>query len=153
MKIQIASTFLILLFLDLKVQCQANIDFNTRLSAIVSTAQSGDTNRVKYEIDPLVMDYFQFVDSIDQVKFKNSGYRIQLISFSGPGAKESATKCQTDFLKLHNETASYTKWDYPNWVVRIGDFRTKLEALEFHLRIREFFPASYIVADEIMVKY
>lgn len=115
--------------------------------------KSEDSTRVSYKIDPMVERYLEFTDSIDQAKLKNSGYRIQIISFSGPGAKENATKSQTDFLKLYDKTSSYTKWDYPNWVVRVGDFRTKLEALEFHLRIRELYPASYIVTDEINVKY
>jgi hypothetical protein len=109
--------------------------------------------RISYTMEGKVERYLSFTDSLDRAKLKNTGYRIQIYSNSGPAAKETAIKQQSEFLKLHEKTPSYTKWSYPNWVVRVGDFRTKLEALEMHLAIRELYPASFIISDEIVVKY
>lgn len=109
--------------------------------------------RVTYEITGLTARYLEFTDSLDSKKLKNEGYRIQIYSNSGSIARENAVKQQSEFLKLYQATPSYRKWSYPNWVVRVGDFRTKLEALEFHLAIRELYPASFIIGDEIVVKY
>ena len=129
-------------------------NLSTEASNIIREAKK-DTiiPRVQYQIDGLTLRYLEFTDSLDSVKLKNQGYRIQIYSNSGPAAKENAVKQQSEFLKMHQTTPSYTKWSYPNWVVRVGDFRTKLEALEFHLAIRELYPASFIIGDEIVVKY
>ena len=97
-------------------------------------------------------EYFILMDSIDSKTSKNSGYRIQVFSSSGPNAKKDALQSQSDFLKIYRDYPSYTKWNYPNWVVRLGDYRTQLEAMEFHNEITSLFPASFIVKDEINVQ-
>lgn len=127
---------------------------NTEAPIIIREAKK-DTiiPRVQYQIDGLTSRYLEFTDSLDSEKLKSQGYRIQIYSNSGPAARENAVTQQSAFLKKHQSTPSYTKWSYPNWVVRVGDFRTKLEALEFHLAIRELYPASFIIGDEIVVKY
>lgn len=91
------------------------------------------------------------MDSIDAVQAKTFGYRIQIFSGSGPEAKQLALKQQSDFLKLYSEHSAYTNWDYPNWVVRLGDYRSHLEALEFHDEIKAIYPASFIVKDQINI--
>lgn len=127
---------------------------NKTLPAVgAQAAKDTISERISYTMDGKVERYLSFTDSLDRAKLKNTGYRIQIYSNSGPAAKEAAVKQQSEFLKLHEKTPSYTKWSYPNWVVRVGDFRTKLEALEMHLAIRELYPASFIISDEIVVKY
>lgn len=100
-------------------------------------------------IDPELLRYTTMMDSIDAVQVKTFGYRIQIYSGSGPEAKQIALKQQSDFLKLYSDHSAYTNWDYPNWVVRLGDYRNHLEALEFHDEIKAIFPASFIVKDQI----
>jgi len=97
--------------------------------------------------------YMQMMDSIDAKELKTTGFRIQIYSGAGPNAKKYALDTQSEFLKLYPDYPSYTKWNYPNWVVRLGDYRTRLEALEFHEEIKEQYPASFIMKDEINVEY
>lgn len=96
--------------------------------------------------------YLQMMDSIDSITLKSVGYRIQVFSSSGPNARKDALQSQSDFLKVYRDYPSYTKWNYPNWVVRLGDYRTHLEAMEFHNEITSLFPASFIVKDEINIR-
>lgn len=110
-------------------------------------------DKLHYVMTDQVEKYLILTDSLDKNEHSKPGYRIQIYSNSGPSARENAIKEQSKFLTLHQETSSYTKWSYPNWCVRVGDFRTKLEALEFHLAIRELYPASFIISDEIEVEY
>lgn len=110
-------------------------------------------DKLVYEMSEQVEAYLKLTDSLDRAQHIKPGYRIQIYSNSGPSARENAVKEQSKFLNLHQEIPSYTKWSYPNWCVRVGDFRTKLEALEFHLAIRELYPASFIMSDEIEVDY
>lgn len=147
--------FGIILMVGLSLSTIAQEDNLSKEAAIIARETVKDTviPRVQYQIDGLTSRYLEFTDSLDREKLKNQGFRIQIYSNSGPAARENAVKQQSEFLKLHQTTPSYTKWSYPNWVVRVGDFRTKLEALEFHLAIRELYPASFIIGDEILVKY
>jgi hypothetical protein len=106
---------------------------------------------VELNMDPTLERYIGLMDSLDQKTLKARGYRIQIFSASGPNARKDALQKQAEFLKLYSQGAAYTKWNYPNWVVRLGDFRTHLEAMEFHHEIRQLYPASFIVTDEIKV--
>ncbi|MEQ9188246.1 MAG: hypothetical protein RLP15_10970 [Cryomorphaceae bacterium] len=111
---------------------------------------------VQIDSSSLVMDrdmhrYLKMMDSLDVKTMTSRGYRIQIFSAAGPNARKIALEKQAEFLKLYSDGIAYTKWNYPNWVVRLGDFRTHLSALEFHHEIREIYPASFIVKDEIKV--
>lgn len=98
-------------------------------------------------------EFIALMDSVDSKEMKAAGYRIQLFSASGPNARKQALQSQTEVLTLYGTIPSYTKWSYPNWVVRVGDFRTRLEAMELHVELREKYPASFIIQDEINVDY
>jgi len=112
---------------------------------------SGTETLVSVHMERELERYLGLMDSLDLQRLKTYGYRIQIFSSSGPSAKKDALKSQSDFLKLYRDHPSYTSWDYPNWVVRLGDYRTHLRAHEFHDEIKELYPASFIVKDEIKV--
>jgi hypothetical protein len=99
--------------------------------------------------DNKVSDYLQLMDSLDQKTLIREGYRIQLYSKSGPGARELTYKQQAEFLSLYRTYPSYVKWNSPNWVLSVGDFRTRLEAAKFREEFKVQYPASFIIADEI----
>lgn len=108
---------------------------------------------VVYKVQPELRAYLAMMDSLDAKGLKSYGYRIQLFSASGANAKKNALQSQSAFLQVYGSMPSYTLWSYPNWVVRVGDFRTRLEALEFHMEIRERYPASFIIKDEVVLEY
>ncbi|MBC7758257.1 MAG: SPOR domain-containing protein, partial [Phormidesmis sp. FL-bin-119] len=56
------------------------------------------------------------------------GFRVQI--FSGLG-REQAYAEQTRFKSLYPNITSYVSYTQPNYRVRVGDFRTKLEAQKF----------------------
>lgn len=101
------------------------------------------------KLDPKIARYVAMMDSLDAKGVKSQGYRIQLFSASGPNSQTLARKTQSEFISMFAQVPSYTKWSSPSWVVRIGDFRTRLEALEMHQRVQEAYPASFITTDEI----
>lgn len=78
-----------------------------------------------------------------------SGFRIQIFYGSGPGSKTEARTIQSEYVKNYPEIPSYLVFQTPNFKIRVGDFRTRLEA-EQHLRlIEEEFPNAFIVKDNI----
>jgi hypothetical protein len=44
---------------------------------------------------------------------------------------------------------AYEKYDQPNFNIRVGNFRTKLEAYKFLKQVQPEFPTAFIVQDEI----
>lgn len=89
----------------------------------------------------------QLLDTLAVLDIPVPGYRIQL-SF---GKKEEINALRTEFLKAYPETGAYLSWLQPNFRLRVGDFRTRIEAERFKHEIQEMFPNCYIVRDEISV--
>lgn len=74
------------------------------------------------------------------------GYRIQ-IHFGGE--REKAKLMKTKFLQLFPEIPAYEVYQQPNFKVRVGDFRTRLDAQKFMNQLAGSFPSAFIVSDEI----
>ncbi len=80
---------------------------------------------------------------------KSEGYRVQ-IYFGGD--KTKAREAKSRFLSQHSdELRAYEIYEAPNFKIRVGDFRTKLEAYRFLKEVRSDFPSAFIVESEIEV--
>lgn len=76
------------------------------------------------------------------------GYRVQIASFSGNNSKSNAFNLRERFLIDYPETQVYIVFDEPNFKVKVGDFRTRLEAYAFLQQIKEVYK-GYIIKDNI----
>lgn len=76
------------------------------------------------------------------------GYRVQIASFSGVSAKASAFNLRDQFMTDYPLTQAYIVFDEPNFKVKVGDFRTRLEAYAFLQEIKEVYK-GYIIRDNI----
>lgn len=85
------------------------------------------------------------MDTLNAVEIPIEGYRIQL-SF---GKKEEVNDIRTEFLQKYPDCRAYVSWLQPNFRLRIGDFRTRLQAERFKREIMEDYPNCYIVRDHI----
>ena len=74
------------------------------------------------------------------------GYRIQL--FAG-NSKMEALKIKADFLTKYEETVPDVVYHSPNFKVRVGNYRDRLEAYRFLKLYKEDFPSAFIVKDEV----
>lgn len=81
--------------------------------------------------------------------FTIQGYRIQIYS---DNKKQPARDEKAKFLSLYNDVKAHEIYQQPYFKIRVGDFRTKLEAYKFQREIYENFPNSFIVKDEIEVE-
>ncbi len=77
------------------------------------------------------------------------GYRIQVFFNSGRDAREEAIRIKAAFLSEHPNLPVYIVYHSPFYKVRIGDFRSKYEALGVFRQIRKKYPTAYIVKDVI----
>ncbi len=74
------------------------------------------------------------------------GFRIQ-IYFGTDRTK--ASEIRTEFIRDHPGTDSYLVYHQPNFKVRIGDYKTRLEAVKAMQLIAVFYPSAFIVKDEV----
>jgi hypothetical protein len=80
---------------------------------------------------------------------EQDGYRIK-IHFGGD--RENAKAVKNKFLAKFTEYNIHEEYQQPNFVVLVGDFRSKLEAFESLKNIQAEFPNSFIVKSKIKVK-
>ncbi len=92
-------------------------------------------------IDLLIQDY------IDNKKFM--GYRIQLFAGS---SKLDALKVKSDFLAKYQKNYPEVIYQVPNFKVRVGNFRGRLEATQMLQTYKTDFPYAFIVQDEIKLE-
>ena len=78
-----------------------------------------------------------------------SGYRLQIYFDSGNYSKSNAINVRTKFIETYPETKAYVIFNSPNYIVRVGNFRTRLEATAFLHNIGMNYPEAYIVKDDI----
>ena len=78
------------------------------------------------------------------------GYRVQVFFESGSNSKNAATNVQNGFETLYPEVKSYLSYNEPYYRVRVGDFRTLIEAVGFQKKIVADYPNSFPVKDKII---
>ena len=79
-------------------------------------------------------------------KGKMKGYRVQI--HFGP-EKAKALEVKSKFTSSNYKIAAYLDYQQPYFKIRVGDFRTKLEAYKLLQEISGEFPGAFIVTDDI----
>ena len=74
------------------------------------------------------------------------GYRIQIYFGS---VRQKASEIKSSFTDKHPEILSYLSYQQPNFKVRVGDFRTRLEAQRFLKSMEGEYTTMFIVPDEV----
>lgn len=77
------------------------------------------------------------------------GFRIQIFFDSGSNSKSRAQSVYESFRAKFPGTGAYLTFKTPNYKVRVGDFRTKLDAQRFLNEILPEYPNAWITADVI----
>ncbi len=78
-----------------------------------------------------------------------SGYRIQIFFDSGSNAKNRANNERRKFMSLFPSISAYIIFDAPNFKVRVGNFRSRLEAEKNLKEILRHFEMAYVVPSRI----
>ncbi len=107
---------------------------------------SGKTEIIQdARVDMLVSKHIQ----INQTLKTMDGFRIQLFSDSGNNSKTKAQAAHDEFLARYPSMGVYLTFKSPNYKVRIGDFRTKLDAQRFLNEIAADYSNAFIITDQI----
>jgi len=118
--------------------------------------QKGFTQEVRKDSGAVTIFQDKLVDELVQKQVKlneagnnQEGYRIQIFSDSGNNSKTKAQSAMDEFLAKYPELKAYLVFKSPNYKVRIGDFRSKLDAIRFLNQITADFPNAFIISDLI----
>lgn len=80
---------------------------------------------------------------------KAVGFRINIYIASGNNSKSQAWTAKQDFEKLYDTIPTYFVFEEPYFKVKVGNFRTRLEAYNVLNKIKPDYPNAYIIKDEI----
>ena len=117
--------------------------FTTFLGA---KAQSGE---VTLKADPRVDSLLVLHVAHNQHYPFVQGYRIQLFKDSGNEALDAAHEIMDKFSEDFPEYNTYLSFQEPYYRVRVGDFRTRLEALGAIEKIKRKYRNVWIIKDNI----
>lgn len=94
------------------------------------------------QIDSLLQQHIAY----NAQKTTQPGYRVQ-IYFGNQRIK--ANEAKTNFLMKYPDEDVYLIYQHPNYKVRVGDFKSRLEAYRFYRKIHPDFGSTFIVRDDI----
>ena len=141
------------LFLFVFLSVLAN---NFLIAQVYSSAQNTEkSNRppiiknLKINQDPRLEQMLSWHIENNRINNKIEGFRVEIFFSSDFNAKEKAIRKKKEFLLVYPDNAVHVKYISPNFRVRVGDFRTKNEALKLYREIKSNYPVAFIVADEI----
>lgn len=87
--------------------------------------------------------------SINAERQSIPGYRVQI--FFGSERKK-ANDIKSEFLKKYPAVDTYLIYQQPNYKIRVGNFRTRLEAYDFYRKLPVEFSSSFVVKDQIRMQ-
>jgi hypothetical protein len=105
--------------------------------------------KLNVQCDPKIMDLLKQHIALGKKNGTTEGYRLQLYFGSGEKAHDQAIKIKTEFLSSYPDIIVYLLFKSPDFIVRVGNFRTKSEALKMRKSLIFQYPNAFIVADEI----
>ncbi len=112
------------------------------ITTSVPARQGGRPGQVTVVAEPRVEELMKaYTEKQDELK----GFRVQI--FLGP--RDQANPVRVAFLQKHPDTPAYLSYLAPNFRVRVGDCRDRLEAEKLLQEVRSDHPGSYIVQDDI----
>jgi hypothetical protein len=134
------SVLIIGFFLMVQMMSQAQYDPDGRV--VVIQDELVDTVLYHYEMLRL-----KIMENPDNKAIP--GYRIQIFFDSGLNSSDRAKQVRDEFLLIYPEIPAYVSWKAPNYRVRVGDYRARLDAERELQLILVDYPNAWVIKDEI----
>jgi len=120
------------------------------LTGFAFSQKTDDNSSVNRDprIDRLLEKHRQYNQSNQGV----DGFRVQIFFDSGNNSKKAAQTARERFMEVYPEVSAYLTFKAPYYRVRVGDFRTKLEAEGFLFQLATTYPNAFTVPDRVQVE-
>ena len=120
------------------------------LLSATCVAQSGVLNISQdSRIDALMMKQRQIHENDSTI----SGFRVQIFMDLGNDALERAEIMKAEFEENYPDIPIHLLFGQPYYRLRVGDFRTRLEAERLHQRLVKEYKNAFVTADRIELPY
>lgn len=119
-------------------------------SAIPLNALTQDMGQVRVKQSEKIRQLLEKHKEISSLYPEIDGFRVQVYFNSGHNSKSQAFEVYKQFIAKHPGTEAYVSYQEPNYKVRVGDFRTRLEAEGFLRKIQADYPSAFVIKDQIM---
>lgn len=96
-------------------------------------------------IDSIVKMHIAYNKQLDGIK----GYRVQVFFDAGNNSLDKAQLVAEEFQLLFPGDTAYISFSEPYYKVRVGDFRTRLEAEGYMQKILGDYPNAFVIKDQI----
>ena len=117
------------------------------ISSSAVFAQQGDVKVVKdSRINALVAKQSQITPP--EVKPHINGYRVQLFFDSD---RRKINVARSRFISRFPKIDTYVEFKPPNYFLKVGDFRTRLEAEKVKAAVEMEFPTSFIIKEDVFL--
>jgi len=114
------------------------------LSRIFESKQTGGNG--EGQIDIHMDSRIARIDSLKKLRPTHyDGYRVQIYF----GERNEAQNARVEFLRKYPDMGAYVSYLAPNFRLRVGDFRTRIDSEKFKNAVTNEYPGSYIVKDHI----
>ncbi len=117
--------------------------------ALMANAQSQVVGKLDVIQDEKIDELLSKHIKINEINNTISGFRIHIFSQSGNNSKAAAFQCKSTFIAKYPDIEAYVVFEEPNFKVKIGDFRTRMEANGFVQQIKMDFPFAFVIKDQI----
>ena len=99
--------------------------------------------------DAKILNLTAKYDEYNRKKEFTDGYRIQI---TYTDIRSDAYKSKGQMYKDFPDIKSYVEYEEPSYKLRIGDFKTRLEATFYMQQVTPLYPGAFIVKDKIRIK-
>jgi len=97
------------------------------------------------KIDSIVKMHIAYNKSLEGIQ----GYRVQIFFDAGNNSLNKAEAEAKQYQTLFPNDTAYLSFTEPYYKVRVGDFRTKLEAEGYMHKILKDYPNAFVIQDII----
>jgi len=115
------------------------------LFSVQISAQEYSTVHQDESLKNLIEKYRSYQQKVDVAE----GYRIQITYTTD---RDEAYKSKAQLYKEFDAANSYIDYEQPNYKLRVGDFKTRLEATAFLQQVISLYPGAFIVKDRVKIK-
>lgn len=108
---------------------------------------------VRIQSDPAIGNLLEWQWRQNEGQKAFSGYRIQIYSTSSYGCDiEKLKEIRNHFEETFQDIPAYLKYFDPDFKIRVGNYKSRLECIPDLHRIRKVYPSSYPVKTEISLE-
>lgn len=111
---------------------------------VSAASMASAQGQVAYDEQPAITMLMQKFISSNKAKETVSGWRVQILATTDRAKMESTKR---RFLNKYGGHTAVAKFDAPYYKLRVGTFRTKLEAEHLRYLIAADHPTAYVAKD------